>query len=334
MNKLIRTQCVAAAVALALQGCAGVESRESNAALEEARQAYQSASANPHVNERALVVLQNSEDALRQAEQELQQGNIVVAEHYAYLARQRALTAEELGMQEAAQQTIRNASRERDSILIEARTREAEMARMRAERQQQSAAEAQQSAEAQRREAEQMRLAAERERQRALQLQAIAQQNAQAAEQARYQAQTSEEKAAALEQQLNELQAQQTERGMVLTLGDVLFDTDEADLKPGAMRSLDKLADFLKDNPEQQVLVEGHTDSRGSEQYNLSLSERRAEAVQEALVERGVPETRVSAEGMGESYPVANNNTRAGRQENRRVELVFPQLGNNSAQNS
>lgn len=334
MKNLTKSHCVAAAVALTLQACAGVETRETNAALEEARQAYQSASANPHVNETALITLQNSEQALKQAEQELQQGNIEVAEHYAYLAKQRALTAEQRGMQDAAQETIRNASRERDRILIESRTREAEMARMRAERQQQSATQAQQSAEEQRREAEQMRMAAERERQRALQLQAIAQQNAQAAEQARYQAQTSQEKAAALEQQLNELQAQQTERGMVLTLGDVLFDTDKAQLKPGAMRSLDKLADFMKENPEQQILIEGHTDSRGSDQYNLTLSERRAEAVQEALMERGVPETRVSAEGMGEAYPVANNDTRAGRQQNRRVELVFPQLGDNAAQNS
>lgn len=327
MKTLTKSHCVAAAVALALQACAGVETRETNAALEEARQAYQSAAADPHVNETALIPLQNSQEALQQAEQELQQGNIQVAEHYAYIAKQRALTAEQIGMQEAAQETIRNASRERDSILIESRTREADMARMRAERQQQSAAEAQQNAE-------QQRLQAERERQRALELQAIAEQNAQAAEQARYSAQTSEEKAAALEQQLNELQSQQTARGMVLTLGDVLFDTDKSQLKPGAMRSIEKLADFLKENPEQEILIEGHTDSRGSEQYNLTLSERRAEAVQEALTERGVPEDRVSAEGMGEAYPVANNDSRAGRQQNRRVELVFPQLGNDTSQSS
>jgi outer membrane protein OmpA-like peptidoglycan-associated protein len=126
-----------------------------------------------------------------------------------------------------------------------------------------------------------------------------------------------------LEQQLRELDAKQTERGLVLTLGDVLFDTDRAALKPGAADTLERLAAFMREYPERRVLIEGHTDSRGAEQYNVALSERRANAVREALIQRGIAAERISAVGAGESYPVASNETAAGMQLNRRVEIVI-----------
>jgi outer membrane protein OmpA-like peptidoglycan-associated protein len=119
------------------------------------------------------------------------------------------------------------------------------------------------------------------------------------------------------------VQAKQTERGMVLTLGDVLFDIAQATLKPGAVTVLDRVASFLNENKETKVMIEGHTDSRGSDQYNEELSQRRAQAVADALAFRGIDRSRVEALGRGEALPVASNDTSAGQQQNRRVELVF-----------
>lgn len=124
-------------------------------------------------------------------------------------------------------------------------------------------------------------------------------------------------------QELNDLQAKKTDRGMVMTLSDVLFDTGKATLKPGATRDLDRLATALKDNPSTRVKIEGYTDSVGSDSYNQDLSERRARAVADALQSRGVPADRYQIEGLGKEFPVATNDTPAGRQQNRRVEIVF-----------
>jgi len=110
---------------------------------------------------------------------------------------------------------------------------------------------------------------------------------------------------------------------MVMTLSDVLFDTGKATLKPGATRDLDRLATALKDNPSTRVKIEGYTDSVGSDSYNQELSERRARAVADALQSRGVPADRYQIEGLGKEFPVATNDTPAGRQQNRRVEIVF-----------
>jgi outer membrane protein OmpA-like peptidoglycan-associated protein len=139
------------------------------------------------------------------------------------------------------------------------------------------------------------------------------------AEEAETKAQEAESARAALA----ELQAKQTQRGMVLTLSDVLFDTAAATLKPGAAVAIDRLAKYLESSPESRVIIEGHTDSRGSEAYNEDLSRRRAEAVAEELVTRGIASDRFEVIGRGEGYPVANNGTAEGRQQNRRVEIVF-----------
>jgi outer membrane protein OmpA-like peptidoglycan-associated protein len=134
------------------------------------------------------------------------------------------------------------------------------------------------------------------------------------------------------QKELQDLQAKQTNQGMVMTLGDVLFDTGRATLKPGAARDLDRLAQALQDNPNTRVKIEGYTDSVGSDIYNQSLSERRAEAVVAALRTRGVPADRLEAEGLGKEYPVATNDTPAGRQQNRRVEIVFSDQSGRFAQ--
>lgn len=127
-----------------------------------------------------------------------------------------------------------------------------------------------------------------------------------------------------LERQMNALQAEKTERGIVLTLGDVLFDVNEASLAPGAARNIAKIAAFLTSYPERTAVIEGHTDSMGEGDYNLDLSRDRAFAVREALVQAGVAATRISTQGFGEALPVASNQSAAGRQKNRRVEIIFP----------
>jgi outer membrane protein OmpA-like peptidoglycan-associated protein len=137
------------------------------------------------------------------------------------------------------------------------------------------------------------------------------------------QAQSAEERAKALERELADLKGKKTDRGVVVTLGDVLFDTGKATLKPGAYTTVDRLATVLKEDQQRKVLIEGHTDNVGSDEYNQELSERRAASVQAALFERGVDAAQISTVGKGETTPVASNDSPVGRQQNRRVELVF-----------
>lgn len=144
--------------------------------------------------------------------------------------------------------------------------------------------------------------------------------------------QQTKEQLAQAQQELQDLKAKQTQRGPVVTLSDVLFDTGAATLKPGADLSLDRLASYLKAHQQSKVLIEGHTDSQGSEEYNQALSQRRADAVAKALVERGASADSVSAVGRGKGYPVATNDTAAGRQQNRRVEIVFSDASGRFAQ--
>ncbi len=152
---------------------------------------------------------------------------------------------------------------------------------------------------------------------------AEARKRAQQAQSAAEQAALAEHRASTLEQELAELRAKKTDRGMVLTLGDVLFDTGMATLKPGAYTTIDRLASVLKQAPDRKVMIEGHTDSVGADDYNQQLSERRAAAVQTALLERGVNSNQITALGKGETFPVASNDNAGGRQQNRRVEMVF-----------
>ncbi|HEY1151342.1 MAG TPA: OmpA family protein [Pseudoduganella sp.] len=148
-----------------------------------------------------------------------------------------------------------------------------------------------------------------------------------AANAAKNQAATAEQRAAALAQQLADLQAKQTERGIVITFGDVLFNTDQAVLTAQGMQTAQRLAEVLRNNPDRSVLVEGFTDSTGTAAHNLELSQRRAEAVRSALMQMGVERSRIDTRGYGEAYPVASNNTAADRQLNRRVEIVLSESG-------
>ena len=134
---------------------------------------------------------------------------------------------------------------------------------------------------------------------------------------------SSDQQAAELQRQIDVLQAKPTDRGLVVTLGDVLFMTGRADLQAGAVGNLGRLVAFLDKYPDRTVAIEGYTDSVGSEASNQRLSERRADSVKSYLASQGIGSIRLSASGKGESDPVADNGSASGRQQNRRVEVII-----------
>jgi outer membrane protein OmpA-like peptidoglycan-associated protein len=129
--------------------------------------------------------------------------------------------------------------------------------------------------------------------------------------------------AARLQAEVDQLKGTATSRGLVLTLGDVMFDTGKSELKSGADRKLDQLVQFLNEHQDRHVQIDGFTDSVGSDSYNEELSQRRADAVKSALLSRGIDASRISTQGYGKAFPVASNGDSGGRQLNRRVEVVI-----------
>ncbi|WP_411378760.1 OmpA family protein [Pseudomonas sp. MPB26] len=126
-----------------------------------------------------------------------------------------------------------------------------------------------------------------------------------------------------LEEQIASLTTTQTDRGLVMTLGDVLFDTGEAELKNSANRTVLKIVQFLQLNPKRVVRIEGYADNTGGERENLKLSRDRAQSVADVLEDLGIDEKRIQVEGYGDQYPVDANASERGRAQNRRVEIVF-----------
>ena len=131
------------------------------------------------------------------------------------------------------------------------------------------------------------------------------------------------QKASALQSEVDALNAKPTDRGLVLTLGDVLFDTGKAGLNPGASRNLDQLVQFLTEHEDRRVEIDGYTDSVGTDSFNLDLSQRRADTVKSVLVSRGIDSSRIVSRGYGKEFEVASNAEASGRQLNRRVEIVI-----------
>jgi outer membrane protein OmpA-like peptidoglycan-associated protein len=214
-------------------------------------------------------------------------------------ARQRA----ERAAAEAAEQARLRAAADADRAEAERQKKEAQIAMA-------SARQAQQEAEA-------ARLAALAEQKRLADQAAAAQV---ARDQAEHDAQAMREK---LKEQLNAiLQTRDTARGLIVNLSDVLFDFNQASLKPGTKEKLAKVSGILLAYPSLHMNVEGHTDSIGSDEYNLKLSQRRADAVRDYLTANGINSANIQAIGLGKAGPVASNDTAAGRQQNRRVEMV------------
>jgi outer membrane protein OmpA-like peptidoglycan-associated protein len=194
------------------------------------------------------------------------------------------------------------------------------------------AAQAQAAEDARRRaDAEQAREVAEQQQAAALAQQQAAQAQAAAAQQAAAQAEQArqeairqkEEMRARLLAQLNQvLQTRDTARGLIVSMPDVLFDFNKYTLKPEARERLAKISGIILAYPDLKLEIEGHTDSIGSDEYNQTLSEERAESVRSYLVSSGVVPDHVSALGLGKADPVGDNSTAAGRKLNRRVDMI------------
>ncbi len=276
-----------------LSACA---SRAPLPALEQARSTVERTTTDPAVGRYAQLELRQARDALARADQAWNKDHDETeTKHLAYLAERRAEIASNTARARDLEAQVQQTGSETDRLRLQARTTEAEQATQRAQ-------------------------AATRDAQLAQQQALSAEQRAQQQQQAALSAQ---DRVRALEGQLRELEAQQTERGLLVTLGDVLFAFDKAELSAQAGPRMDKLASFLAQFPERKVLIEGFTDSVGNDSYNRSLSERRAQAARDALVQRGVDRARISARGYGKSHAVADNASPEGRAMNRRVEIVI-----------
>jgi outer membrane protein OmpA-like peptidoglycan-associated protein len=283
---------------LALAACSSVPT--TTPTLDEARADFVAANNNPQVATYAPMEFKQASEALDRANQAAaKRESLDTIDRLAYVAKQRIATAQEVAKTKAAEAEVANASRERDRVQLEARTAEADRAKRDAATAQAQAA----AAQAQAQDAQAQAAAAQQ----------------QAAQQA--------ERATRLEALLVELHAQKTERGMVVTIGDVLFATDRAELNANGMATVRKLAEVMMQNPDRTVMVEGFTDSTGTAAHNKDLSERRAASVAQALVSLGVPRERIGTRGYGEAFPVASNDTASNRQLNRRVEIVLSNAG-------
>jgi outer membrane protein OmpA-like peptidoglycan-associated protein len=258
--------------ALALGACATTQ--PPNPALESARTAVQTAEADPNVNRYAPLDLQAARNDLGIAENAYNNRKPEEVGQPAYMATQNARLAQAHAAAKADDARVAQGQTERDQIMLQARSREAENAKM-------------------------------------------------AAVSAKQEASTAIMQRDAAQSELDALKATPTPRGMVLTLGDVLFDTGRSELKSGASRKLDQLVQFLNEHPDRRVQIDGFTDSVGTDSYNEQLSQNRADAVKAALISRGINPSRIGTEGYGKAFPVAGNTDSGGRQMNRRVEVVI-----------
>lgn len=286
MKKIITLPALLA-IAVLLAACSSMPTTTS--LLDQTRADYVTAQSNPKVASYAPLEMQQAGVAMAQANAAAKDDDSAEKiDKLAYLARQKIALTQEVAKQKAAEAEVASAGKERDQLRLDQRTNEANQAQM---------------------QAEQSRLAEQ-----------VAQGKTAEAQRKTQEAQA---RAAQLETQLADLAAKKTERGIVITLSDVLFGTDQARLTPDGMRTAQKLADVLQQNPQRTVLIEGFTDSTGAASYNQQLSERRATAVRSALSDMGVARERIAIRGYGESYPVAANNTSQSRQLNRRVEIIL-----------
>ena len=290
---LVHRTLIATAVAsiLLTAACTTAPVKPDGAA--EARVKLTQLQSDPNLASRAAAAIKDADAAVRAAEQP--EVNKELAEHRVYLADRKVDTAKALAETRFAEDQRAELTAQRDSARLDARTHEADAAKGQAATARAEGAEQKAAADQARLDATTARLAAV----------------------------SSEQQAAELQRQLDLLQAKATDRGLVLTLGDVLFTTGRADLKPGATGNLNKLVSFLDKYPERSVAIQGYTDSVGSEDYNQRLSERRADSVKSYLTAQGINSMRLSASGKGQSDPVADNDSAAGRQQNRRVEVII-----------
>jgi outer membrane protein OmpA-like peptidoglycan-associated protein len=293
--------------------------------LEVARQAYVQARADPNIQAYAPVPVTEAGNLISTAESTKDPDQ---KEHLAYVAQRKIQIASATADAKLAEARIGSLERETAQAIAERREREARLARQEAEAR---AREAEMKAAQTQMLAQRDREQSERERQQAEMQAKLSEQQRLEAEARAREAEKARADTVAFLKEISELSPRQTDRGMVLTLGGISFATGQATLSESARRSIDKLAEFMRRHPNQKVVVEGFTDNVGSEDFNLELSQRRADAVRDRLAANGVSPHRVITEGYGEHYFVASNDTDEGRRQNRRVEIVIPIQGMESA---
>ena len=284
----ITTQTSAAlggVVATILYGCA---TTRIDPPLVAARDEVAKAQASPDVARFAQADIDRARDYLAAAELADRHDDMALAAHEAYLATQTARLALATADEHVAQRQVAAAGTERQQIQLDARARELDAARDRVATAEDRAASAEERAA-----------------------------------QAEAHAQSATAEASDLRVELTELHATQSARGPMVRFGDMLFDTAGDTLQAGADQSLDQLARFLAAHPERRVIAEGYADSIGTPESNLGLSQRRAQALEDALVARGVDASRIDVVGFGSQYAIASNADPGGRQLNRRVEVVI-----------
>ena len=297
-------------------------------ALEQVRTQLDELKSNQELAGYAPQALGEAERALRQAETAT--GNDTHRIHLVYMADRRIQVARTVAQRGQLEQEYQLLSDEHNAMLVKASKLEAEQARFEAERarmmSQARAEDAQRAREeviqAQQREAESVR-DAEQANVEARQAKALAASSATEAQLARREADLALEQADTLRRQLDNLQLRQTESGVVVTLGDVLFQSGETQLRDEALASLVEVVDLLQSEPDKSIRIEGHTDSTGDPVTNLEISAKRANAVLDSLVSLGVDPQRFTAAGMGEDFPIATNDTDEGRAQNRRVDVIL-----------
>jgi outer membrane protein OmpA-like peptidoglycan-associated protein len=283
-----------------LSGC---NSTTKNSSLSAAHTHYSQAQSNPQISNFANVELNVAGDSLQKADQALKSGESeATINHLAYVANQQIRIAQETAFLKADESTVANAGAKRNEVRLEARTSEIAAAKAEVVAAKAETAAAKTEAKAANettivQSEELAAAAANAERDRAL----IAQQD----------------------EQLRALNARKTTRGLVITLGDVLFNTGKAQMKASGKKGVQKLADFLNKYPQRKVWIEGYTDNTGSNIVNQVLSEKRANGIRASLIEMGINSERIITRGYGERFPVTNNITAENRQLNRRVEIIL-----------
>ena len=297
-------------------------------ALEQVRAQLDELKANDELAGYAPLALGEAERALRTAE--TWTGNNTYRIHLIYMADRRIQIARVVAQRAQLEDEYIRLNEERNDLLVRASQLEAERARFEAEQarliseaQAEDARRAREEAEAAAvREAESQR-SAQQAQEEAAQARALAASSVTEAELARREAQLATEAADTLRRQLENLQLRQTESGVVVTLGDVLFESGQTELRDDALESLVEVVDLLQSEPDKFIRIEGHTDSTGNSDTNLRISQQRADAVLEALVQLGVDPARITAIGMGQDFPIATNESDEGRAQNRRVDVIL-----------
>lgn len=286
------------AAALTLLACQAVPVQDP--AVDSARLELTQLQNDPLLASRAPAAIQDAQDAVEAAEKP--QTDAAVKSHLAYLAGNKVKTAKAMATTRYNEDQLKTAASSREKVRLDARTQEADQANAQVEASRIKATEADQKT-------------------------VLAEQKTVAANQ---QTSLAEQRAGdigarnvTLEKELADLHAQKTERGIVLTFGDVLFASGKSDIKAGAMANFDRLAESLKKQGSSHITIEGHTDSVGGDESNMALSQRRADSVKNYLVSRGVAAERISAAGKGSAFPVTSNTSASGRQKNRRIEVII-----------